>query len=194
MRKPRTKAESVESWQRMFATLPAQRARAFRQGIIEIIRKRFEPLVYETVSQWAEANRNLPLTASEPGRYRANRCPYQAGIQDAFGDPEVRQITVVAAERVGKSTIAPNILGYLIDRRPCGVLWVMPNQLAMTDFVRDEIEPMVEGSARLRKKSGLALITRAATRSGAKRSRAGLSPLSVEGARPISHLGPFEWR
>jgi phage terminase large subunit GpA-like protein len=106
------------------------------------------------VTEWAETNRNLPQTASEPGRYRASRCPYQAGIQDAVNDPLVRQITVVAAERVGKSTIAANILGYLIDRRPCGVLWVMPNQMAMTDFVRDEIEPMVEGSVRLRKKVG----------------------------------------
>ena len=159
MRKPTTKAkrsnESVESWQRMFAALPAQRARAFRHAIIQILRKRLEPLAYQSVTDWAETNRNLPQTASEPGRYRVNRCPYQAGIQDAFNDPLVRQITVVAAERVGKSTVAANILGFLVDRRPCGVLWVMPNQLAMSDFVRDEVEPMIEGSVRLRKKVGI---------------------------------------
>ena len=88
MRKPTTKAkrsnESVESWQRMFAALPAQRARAFRRAIIQILRKRLEPLAYQSVTDWAETNRNLPQTASEPGRYRVNRCPYQAGIQDAF--------------------------------------------------------------------------------------------------------------
>jgi hypothetical protein len=72
MRKPTTKAkrsnESVESWQRMFAALPAQRARAFRQALVGIIHKRFEPLSYQTVTEWSEQNRNLPLTAREPGR------------------------------------------------------------------------------------------------------------------------------
>jgi hypothetical protein len=58
--------ESVESWQRMFGALSAQRTRAFRQAIIEIIRKRFEPLAFQTVTEWAETNRNLPETASEP--------------------------------------------------------------------------------------------------------------------------------
>ena len=41
---------------------------------------------------------------------------------------------------VGKSTVGANMLGYLIDREPCGVLWVMPSREGVADFLKDEIE------------------------------------------------------
>lgn len=140
------------AWLRKYDALAANRIGAFKRALIRILRFRLEPLSFQSVTEWAEANRYLPPTASEPGRYRADRCPYQRWIQDAFNVPGVREITVQAAERIGKSTIASNILGYIIDRRPCGVLWVMPNKMAMEDFCRDEIDPMIRQSVRLRQK------------------------------------------
>jgi len=75
-------------------------------------------------------------------------------IQDSFNDPEVREITWQSAERVGKSTVGANILGYVIDREPCDLLWVMPSREAMADFLKDEIEPMVRANPSLEKKIG----------------------------------------
>jgi phage terminase large subunit GpA-like protein len=140
------------AWLKRYETLSAQRIARFRRALVRIIRDRLEPLSFESVTEWAETNRYLPPTASEPGRYNANRCPYQRGIQDSFNIAGVREITVMAAERIGKSTIASNILGYLIDRRPTGVLWTMPSREAVLDFVMDEIRPMIRSSARLRRK------------------------------------------
>jgi phage terminase large subunit GpA-like protein len=65
------------------------------------------------------AAQNRYLTGAESGRYNPLRCPYQRAIQDAYNDPEVRDITWQSAERVGKSTVGANILGYVIDREPC---------------------------------------------------------------------------
>jgi phage terminase large subunit GpA-like protein len=103
-----------------------------------------------SVSDWAAENRFL--TGAEAGRYNPNRCPYQKEIMDAFCDPEVTEITWQAAERIGKTTVAANILGYVIDREPCGVLWVMPSREAVADFLKDEIEPMLRSSPVLWKK------------------------------------------
>jgi phage terminase large subunit GpA-like protein len=60
-----------------------------------------------------------------------------------------------SAERVGKSTVGANILGYVIDREPCDLLWVMPSREAMADFLKDEIEPMIRANPSLEKKIGL---------------------------------------
>lgn len=146
------KRASSPAWLRRYDALAAQRIRAFRRAVLRIVRDRLEPLSFESVTEWAEANRYLPPTASEPGRYDPDRCPYQRGIQDAFNMAGVREISVQAAERIGKTCVACNILGYVIDRRPMGVLWTMPSRDAVEDVVRDEVRPMIRQSARLRRK------------------------------------------
>jgi phage terminase large subunit GpA-like protein len=116
------------------------------------IREAFSQEPFLSVSDWAAQNRFL--TGAERGRYHPLRCPYQRAIQDSFNDPEVREITWQSAERVGKSTVGANILGYVIDREPCDLLWVMPSREAMADFLKDEIEPMVRANPGLEKKIG----------------------------------------
>jgi len=51
--------------------------------------------------------------------------------------------------------VGANILGYVIDREPTDVLWVMPSREAMADFLKDELEPMIRANPRLEKKIGL---------------------------------------
>ena len=48
-----------------------------------------------------------------------------------------------------------NVLGYVIDREPTDVLWVMPSREAMADFLKDELEPMIRANPSLEKKIGL---------------------------------------
>jgi phage terminase large subunit GpA-like protein len=57
-----------------------------------------------TVSQWADQYRILnSVTSAEPGRWKTSRTPYLKGIMDAFTDPLVEEITVMAASQVGKT-------------------------------------------------------------------------------------------
>ena len=117
------------------------------------VREAFHQEPFLSVTDWAAESRIL--AGAESGRYNPLRCPYQRAIQDCFNDPEVREVTWQSAERVGKSTVGDNILGYVIDREPCDLLWVMPSREAMADFLKDEIEPMIRANPSLEKKIGL---------------------------------------
>ena len=119
----------------------------FEARLFAAVREGFYQPPFLSVTDWASQNRYL--NGAESGRYNAGRCHYQQVIQDAFNDPEVREITWQSAERVGKSTVGANVLGYIIDREPCNVLWVMPSRESVSDFLKDEIEPMLRSSPSL---------------------------------------------
>jgi phage terminase large subunit GpA-like protein len=122
----------------------------FEAQLFAAVNAGFDQPPFLSVSDWASQHRYL--TGAEAGRYDPRRCPYQAGVQDCFNDGEVREVTWMSAERVGKSTVGANVLGYIVDREPCNVLWVMPSREGVADFLKDEVEPMVRSSPTLLKK------------------------------------------
>ena len=66
----------------------------------------YKPPEALTVSQWAEKYRVLSRESSaEAGRWRNERTPYMVEIMDAFTDPKVEKISVVASSQVGKTEI-----------------------------------------------------------------------------------------
>lgn len=105
-----------------------------------------------TVSQWADQYRFLnPITSAEPGRWKTSRTPYLRGIMDAFTDPFVEEITVMAASQVGKTEGMYNMLGYLIDQDPGPTLMVMPRESDAKSVSYNRVLPMLEDSHALRK-------------------------------------------
>ena len=64
----------------------------------------YKPPEPMTVSQWAERHRVLSRESSaEAGPWRNERTPYLVEPMDAFTDPRVRRITMVASSQVGKA-------------------------------------------------------------------------------------------
>lgn len=109
-----------------------------------------EPL---TVSQWAEKHRVLSRESSaEAGPWRNERTPYLVEPMDAFNDPRVREIAIVAPSQVGKSELELNMIGYIIDQDPGSTLYVQPNLDDAKKFSRLRISPMLRDSPRLRNK------------------------------------------
>ena len=107
-----------------------------------------EPL---TVSQWAERHRVLSRESSaEAGPWRNARTPYMVEPMDAFTDPRVREIAIVAPSQVGKSEAELNIIGYIIDQDPGSTLYVQPNLDDAKKFSRLRIAPMFRDCLRLR--------------------------------------------
>jgi len=105
------------------------------------------------VSQWAEKNRRLsPESSAEAGPWRNERTPYLVDIMDAFTDPKVNKLTVVAASQVGKSEVELNIIGYIIDQDPGSTIYVQPTLDDARKFSRLRIAPMIRDSKPLRKK------------------------------------------
>lgn len=109
-----------------------------------------EPL---TVSQWAEKHRVLSReSTAEAGPWRNARTPYLVGPMDAFNDPRVREIAIVAPSQVGKSELELNMIGYIIDQDPGSALYIQPNLDDAKKFSRLRISPMLRDSPRLRNK------------------------------------------
>lgn len=106
-----------------------------------------------TVSQWAAKYRVLSRESSaEAGPWRNDRTPYMVEPMDAFTDPKVSDITVVAMSQVGKSEFLLNAIGYIIDQDPASTIFVQPNLEDARKFSKLRIAPMVRDSPRLRTK------------------------------------------
>lgn len=113
----------------------------------------FQPPEDLTVSEWADKNRYLsPEASAEPGRWRTSRTPYLKVPMDAFNDPKVNRIVMVAASQVGKSELELNIIGYIIDQDPGSILYIHPTDGAAKEFSKLRIAPMIRDSPTLRKK------------------------------------------
>lgn len=106
-----------------------------------------------TVSEWAESHRILSReNSAEAGPWRNARTPYLVEIMDAFTDPKIKKLTVVASSQVGKSELELNIIGYIIDQDPGSILYIQPTLDDAKKFSRLRIAPMIRDSGTLRAK------------------------------------------
>lgn len=106
-----------------------------------------------TVSQWAERYRVLSSESSaEAGPWNNSRTPYLTEIMDAFTDPAVKWLTLVASSQVGKSELELNIIGYIMDQDPGSILYIQPNLDDAKKFSKLRIAPMLRDCACLRGK------------------------------------------
>lgn len=101
------------------------RLNALVSKLVEAIR----PPPNVSVSEWATKNRVLsPESSAEQGRWRNSRTPYLVEIMDAYSDPHIHHIVVVASSQVGKSEFENNVIGRTIDVDPGSILFIHPVQ------------------------------------------------------------------
>ncbi len=106
-----------------------------------------------TVSEWAAKHRRLSSEASaEPGRWRNERTPYLIEPMNAFTDPQVRNIVMVAASQVGKSEFINNCIGYVIDQDPGSILFIQPTTIDAREYSKLRIAPMIRDCPTLKAK------------------------------------------
>ena len=103
-----------------------------------------------TVSQWADKYRRLPRSAAEPGQWRTSRTPYLREPMDAFTDPKVRRIVMVASSQVGKSEFELNCIGYIIHQDPGNILFIHPDIDNAKKFSQLRVGPLIQESRVLR--------------------------------------------
>ena len=109
--------------------------------------RNFRPPAKLTVSEWADKRRRLsPETSAEAGPWRTSRTPYLKEPMDAFNDPKVNRIVMVASSQVGKSELELNIIGYIIDQDPGSILYVQPTLDDAKKFSRLRVAPMIRDS------------------------------------------------
>ncbi len=127
-------------------------ARKLNAAIGSAVRN-FRPPEDLTVAEWADRHRRLsPENSAEAGPWRTSRTPYLREPMEAFTDPKVRKIVMVAASQVGKSELELNVIGYIIDQDPGSVLFVQPTLDDARKFSRLRVAPMIRDSKRLKAK------------------------------------------
>lgn len=113
----------------------------------------FKPPEDLTVSEWADKNRRLASEGSaESGLWRTSRTPYLKEPMDAFTDPKVKKIVMVAASQVGKTELELNVIGYIIDQDPGTIVYVHPTLDEGKKFSKLRIAPMIRECKTLRSK------------------------------------------
>ena len=140
----------------MSSKTTATNKRKHRRSVDKTFSKAFanyRPPADLKVSEWAAQSRVLSReNSAEAGPWRNERTPYLVDIMDAFNDPKVKNITVVASSQVGKSECELNIIGYIIDQDPGSILYVQPTIEDAKKFSRLRIAPMIRDSKPLSKK------------------------------------------
>ena len=103
-----------------------------------------------TVSQWADRSRVLDSTNAEPGPWHTDRTPYLQGVMDAFNDPYIEDITIMASTQCGKTESMFNMVGYAVAQDPGPMLLVMPREDDAKSISSRRIIPMLFISPDLR--------------------------------------------
>lgn len=112
-----------------------------------------KPPKLQTVSEWADDNRILVSeSSSEPGHWRTDRAPYQREIMDAFTQPGVWQIVIMASAQVGKTELELNMMGRGIDIDPGPMLFIQPTDGFAEDFSKRRVAPMIRACPALQRK------------------------------------------
>jgi phage terminase large subunit GpA-like protein len=124
---------------------------AYARGpVSEAFASRCRPKSHLTVSEWADAHRIIPPgTSPEPGAWRTDRVEYLREILDAFSDPTVERVVVMAASQIGKTEIFLNVMGYFAHQDPSPILFVQSTEDAARSFSKERIKPMFDGSPAL---------------------------------------------
>jgi len=101
------------------------------------------------VSEWAERYRMLSSRSAAPGPWK-NTPYYTVEVMDAFIDPIVERITIMASVQSSKTESIYNTLGFAIDQDPAPALVMMPT-LTTLRRVNKRIEGMIRDCPRLSK-------------------------------------------
>ena len=106
-----------------------------------------------TVTEWAEKHRKLSSESSaEVGSWRTSRTPYLREPMDAFCDPRIHHIVMVASSQVGKSEMINNCIGYIIDCDPGSILFIEPTTVDAKEYSKLRIAPMIRDCPTLRRR------------------------------------------
>jgi phage terminase large subunit GpA-like protein len=105
--------------------------------------KNFTPPKRQKISEWAEANFELPETSAEPGKWHPSRAPYQVGILDAISEPGIQKVSLMCSAQIGKTVILLIIICYLIDLDPCSILMTQPTTDMAEIFSKEKLSSAI---------------------------------------------------
>ena len=122
-------------------------------AVIRNARQAFLPPPPETVSEWADHNRLLTREESPTaGLWNTENTPYLRDIMNVFTDKTTQVTTVLKATQLGFTEAAINVCGYTIDRSPCRIFYVMPDEDLAKDFSVDRLQKALKNTPNIARK------------------------------------------
>jgi len=105
-----------------------------------------EPDPLELLSDWADANMELPTgLSSEPGPWRTKRTPYLREILDHLSPScATEEVIVMKGTQLGLTTAAVIWAGHIIHRAPGPILFVEPTVDVAKKLSKQRIQLMLE--------------------------------------------------
>lgn len=116
----------------------------------------FEPPPLLTVSQWADSHRIVGSYSADPGQWVTAKTPYLREVMDVFNEPGVNRVVFKKCSRIGGTEAGLNVVGYFIDYDPSPILIVQPTVEDAKDYSKEQLAPMIEDTASLRRKVSVA--------------------------------------
>lgn len=111
-------------------------------------RSAIRPPSSQTVSEWADENRQLSSSAaSEPGPWRTSRVPYLREVMDVLSPSHPAQrIVLQKSARIGGTEALNNAVGCYMTQAPCPIMFVQPSEADAEEWSKDALDPMLEST------------------------------------------------
>lgn len=106
----------------------------------------YAPRKTQTVSEWADAERYLSKKGSaEPGPWRTDRNPPLREPMDCMSSRSaVQEVVLKFPIQFGKTEVAVNTLGYIMDQCPGPVMVCLPGEVSQKKWINQKLNPMIE--------------------------------------------------
>lgn len=146
--------------------LPAAIFASAESVLAEALARALAPRKPLTVSQWADLNRRLSSKGSaHPGQWKTDKNPPLREPMDAMSARStVREVVLKFPIQFGKTEVAINALGYIMDHKPGPVMVCLPGEVSMQKWVAQKLNPMIEETPVVRE-----ALSSTASRDGANR-------------------------
>jgi len=106
----------------------------------------FAPRKTLTVSEWADSEMRLSKKgSSEPGPWRTDRNPPLREPMDCFSARStVRDVVLQFPIQFGKTSVAVNAIGYIMDHSPGPIMVCLPGEVSQKKWINQKLNPMIE--------------------------------------------------
>ena len=136
-------------------TVKKAQSRKLEVRLQQAVRKALKPPPKLTVSEWADAYRQLSSESSaEAGRWSTSRAEYQRGMMDSVSDPSIENIVLMTGAQIGKTELINNVVGFHIHQDPAPMLVVQPTLEMAQTWSKDRLAPAIRDTPVLYDKIG----------------------------------------
>lgn len=128
----------------MASTLPAVPPAQTR--IDQAIGRSIAPRRALTVSEWADNEVYLSEKgSSKAGKWRTrNNPPLREPMDCMSARSSVREVVLMFPIQFGKTMVAVNTVGYVMDHAPCAIMVCLPGEVSLTKWVVQKLTPMLD--------------------------------------------------